>query len=341
MIPSWYAAADARGVWVYLEAAGGRLEGVSLELLGAARPLADQLGAELVGVAAGRGLDAVTHAAITHGADAVLVAEDDRLGSYSTEPFARVLTDAVLARRPSILLLGATPDGRDLAGRLAVRLRTGLTADCTGLEIEPGTDVLLGHTTGFGGGVTATIKCPVHRPQMATVRPGVFAPPRPNARRSGRVERLPVTLRRRDTRVHVIERVTQAQVDLTRAKVVVVGGRGVQGDFSLLERLALELGGEVGATRVAVDKGWIDRERQIGQTGYVTRPDLAIVCGASGAMQFTVGIKHAGTVVAINTDPEAAIFEDADYCVVDDFRRVLPPLIERLRASATAGNGSG
>ncbi len=333
MIPSHYAPDEARGIWVYLEASDGRLEGVSLELLGAARRLADHLSTDLVGLALGQHLDQAAQQAIAHGADTALVADDPRLAAYTTEPYARVAAAAVLARKPTILLLGATPNGRDLAGRLAVRLRTGLTADCTGLEVEPGTDVLLGHTTGFGGGVTATIKCPTHRPQMATVRPGIFQVPAAERDRRGNVERLPVSLEPQDARVRVVEHVVQHQVDLSHANVVVAGGRGVQGDFGLLEQLASTLGGEVGATRVAVDKGWIDRTRQIGQTGVAVRPDLAIVCGASGAMQFSVGIKHAGTVVAINTDPEAPIFEDADYCVVDDFRRVLPPLIERLRAA--------
>ncbi len=332
MIPSWYGPEEARGVWVYLETARGRLENVSRELLGIARSLADQLSTEVTGVVIGADLQAVPSDALAHGADVVLLAEHPELEAVRTEPFARVLADAVAARKPDVLLLGATPDGRDLAGRLAVRLRTGLTADCIDLAIEPGTDVVLGHTTGFGGGVTATIKCPRHRPQMATVRPGVFPVPIPRSGQTGRVERLPVHLRPEDTRVEVLERVTEDQADLTRARVLVVGGRGVQGDFSLLEQLASELGGEVGATRVAVDKGWIDRARQIGQTGFVTRPDLAVVCGTSGAMQFTVGIKHAGTIVAINVDPEAPIFEDADYCVVDDFRRVVPPLIRKLQA---------
>ncbi len=335
MIPSHYGPEDARGVWVYLETAGGRLQGVALELLGAARRLADELETQVVGLAVGEHVEPVAGEAIAHGADTVLLVEDARLASYTTEPYTRVVADAVLARKPSILLLGATPDGRDLAGRLAVRLRTGLTADCTGLDVEPGSDVLLGHTTGFGGGVTATIKCPTHRPQMATVRPGVLPVPAADQARTGEIERAPATLEEGDLRVRISEHVEQQQLDLTHASVVVAGGRGVQGDFRLLEELAATLGGEVGATRVAVDKGWIDRPRQIGQTGLAVRPELAIVCGASGAMQFTVGIKHAGTIVAINTDPEAPIFDDADYCVVDDFRRVLPPLIERLRAADT------
>lgn len=333
MIGPLYPPEEARGIWVYLETNLGKLEGVSLELLGKARQLADQSGQELVGLLAGHDVAALAQQAVACGADRVLVADDPRLERYTTQPYTRVVADAVVQRKPSILLLGATPDGRDLAGRLAVRLKTGLTADCTGLELETESGLLLGLTTGFGGGVTATIKCPLHRPQMATVRPGIFPLPQPALDRVGVIERLPVDLRAEDLKVEVLERVIEQQVDLTRARVLVAGGRGVNGDFRLLAELAAELGGEVGATRVAVDLGWIGRERQIGQTGYVTRPELAVVVGASGAMQFTVGVQQAGTIVAINTDPEAPIFEDADYCVVDDFQRVLPPLLERLRAA--------
>ncbi len=249
--------------------------------------------------------------------------------------FSRAMAGAVaglvLERRPDIFLLGATPDGRDLAGRLAVRLRTGLTADCTDLALEEGSGLLLGEVTGFGGGILATIKCEKHRPQMATVRPGVFAPGQPDPSRQGRIERLTVELEPQDLRVQVVERVTAAGADITRAKVVVAGGRGTGGDFSLLAELARLLGGDVGATRVAVDEGWVGRDRQIGQTGFVTRPQLAILCGISGAMQFTVGIEKAETVVAINNDREAEVFEHADYGVVDDLFQVLPPLIEEIR----------
>jgi electron transfer flavoprotein alpha subunit len=337
MLGPLYPPEEARGLWVYLETGNGKLEGVSIELLGAARPLADQLGGELVGLMPGKDLAGLAHQAIAYGADRVLVVDDERLARYTTLPYTKAVAQAVLERKPSILLVGATPDGRDLAGRLGVRLLTGLTADCTGLELEPGSDILLGLTTGFGGGVTAAIKCPLHRPQMFTVRPGIFPQPEADSSRSGVIERLGVALAAEDLTVEVVERVIEPQVDLTKSKVLVAGGRGVSGDFGLLEQLAAELGGEVGATRVAVDLGWIGRERQIGQTGYVTRPELAVVVGASGAMQFTVGVQQAGTIVAINTDPEAPIFEDADYCVVDDFQKVLPPLLERIRAMHAQG----
>ncbi len=331
MTQSLYSPEEAQGIWVYLEQDGEHLEGVSLELLNKARQLADQTGAQLTGVLLGEGVQALAKEAIARGADQVLVGDDPHLERYRTEPYARVIADLVPERKPDILLLGATPDGRDLAGRLAVRLRTGLTADCTDLTLEEGTGLLLGEVTGFGGGILATIKCEKHRPQMATVRPGVFAADEPDRSRKGRIEPIPVELAPEDRRVQVVERVTEAGADITRAKVIVAGGRGIRGDFSLLEELADLLGGEVGATRVAVDEGWTGRDRQIGQTGFVTRPQLAILCGISGALQFTVGVEKAEMVIAINSDREAEVFEHADYGVVDDLFQVLPPLIEEIR----------
>ncbi len=331
MTQSLYGPDQAQGIWVYLEQQGGQLEGVSLELLAKGRELADETSAELTGVLLGDGVKVLAKDAVAYGVDRVLVGEDPELEQYRTEPYARVVTGLVADHKPDIFLLGATPDGRDLAGRLAVRLRTGLTADCTDLALEDSTRLLLGEVTGFGGGILATIKCEQHRPQMATVRPGVFAASAPDRSRKADIQRVNVTLVPEDGRVEVLERVTEEGADLTRSKVIVAGGRGTRGDFSLLEELAELLGGEVGATRVAVDEGWIGRDRQIGQTGFATRPDLAILCGISGAMQFTVGVEKAETVIAINSDPEAEIFEHADYGVADDLFQVLKPLVEQIK----------
>jgi electron transfer flavoprotein alpha subunit len=334
MIPPAYGADEARGLWVFLEQEGGRLEGVALELLGKGRELARARGVPLTGLLLGQGVEAAAREAIAHGADHVLVAEHPLLAVYTTDAYARVAGDIILQGKPETLLLGATPNGRDLAGRLAVRLRTGLTADCTDLRWEDGTGLLLGEVTGFGGGVMAAITCPRHRPQMATVRPGIFPLPAPEAERAGRMEFLPVTLEAGLVRTRVLERVRHEGVDITRARVLVAGGRGVKGDFAPLAGLARLLGGEVGASRVACDLGWIGRDRQIGQTGFVARPALAIVCGVSGATQFTVGIKDAGLVVAINSDPEAPIFEEADLCVVEDLFPVVEALCRELGGRA-------
>ncbi|HLB29367.1 MAG TPA: electron transfer flavoprotein subunit alpha/FixB family protein [Dehalococcoidia bacterium] len=332
-----YGPQEASGLWVFLEQESGELEGVSRELLGKGRELASGLKAPLKGLLLGQDVQHAAEEAVACGADEVLVADDPRLAVYTTDAYAKVAGQAVLQGQPDIFLLGATPNGRDLAGRLAVRLRTGLTADCTDLAIEEGTGLLLGQVTGFGGGIVATIKCERHRPQMATVRPGIFPLPSPERARKGTLRPLAVELGPEEMRVQVVERAIGQGEDITQAQYLIVGGRGVEGNFRLLEELAELLKGQVGATRVAVDHGWVGRDIQIGQTGYVTRPKLAIVCGASGALQFTVGIQDAGAIVAINTDAEAPIFEQADYCLTYDLFQVLPPLIEAVKRAMAGG----
>lgn len=328
MIPPAYGPESASGLWVFLEQEGGQLEEVALELLGKARQLADSRGVSLTGLLLGHKVEGTARQAIAHGADYVLVADAAPLAVYTTDPYANVAARLILDRRPEALLLGATPNGRDLAGRLAVRLKTGLTADCTGLCWEKETGLLVGEVTGFGGGVMASIKCARHRPQMATVRPGIFPLPTLDPKRAGGIEHFPVPEDAVLSRTEILERVRHRGGDIARAEVLVAGGRGVNGNFAPLRELAELLGGQVGASRVACDLGWIGRDSQIGQTGFVTRPKLALVCGISGATQFTVGIKDAGLVVAVNSDPEAPIFEEADLCVVDD----LFPIVERLIA---------
>jgi electron transfer flavoprotein alpha subunit len=338
MTKSLYGAKEASGIWVYLEQSQGQLEGVSLELVGKARELADGRGIPLVGVLMGDQVSGLAQEAIAAGADEVRVADHPLLSQYTTDGYTKVFTELILEGKPDILLLGATPDGRDLAGRIAVRLRTGLTADCTDLKLEEESGLLIGEVWGFGGGIIAYIKCPDSRPQMATVRAGVFAVPEPDSARQGKIVNVPVKLAEEDIKVQVLERVVAGGVDITRAEVLVAAGRGCQGDFALVNELASLLDGEVGVSRVPVDEGWASRDRMIGQTGYTTRPKLAIVCGISGAFQFTVGVEKAETIVAINTDAEAPIFEQADYCIVDDMFNVLPPLIEAVKR-ARGGNG--
>lgn len=337
MTASRYQPEQANGLWVFAEQQDGLLEPVSLELLGKARQLADQSGQTLTALLLGFEVGHLAIPLIAHGADEVLVAEHRLLARYTTDPYAKAMTEVVLDRKPNILLLGATANGRDLAGRIAVRLRTGLTADCTDLTLnEEG--LLLGQVTGFGQGILAGILCPAHRPQMATVRPGVF--PRPAALDSAadtHIRRVDVHLSDADAPTRVLRHATARGGDITAAERLVIGGRGVHGDFDILRELAALINADVGATRVAVDEGWVDRETQIGQTGYVTRPKLAIVCGASGAMQFTVGIQDAETIVAINSDPEAPIFEAADFCIVDDVSHVLPPLVKAIRGGGNGG----
>jgi electron transfer flavoprotein alpha subunit len=332
MIPSLYGPKDANGIWLYLEQEEGRLLGVSRELLGKGRQLADALGTPLIGLILGKVPAKLADEAIAYGADEVVLAEHPLLEPYTTDSHVKVVTQAVLEGKPDMFLIGATTNGRDLAGRLAVRLRTGLTADCTDMTLEPETRLLLGQVVGFGGGVVAAIKCADHRPQMATVRPGVFPLPDSVASRTGKTRQIPVTLSEDELRVKVVERFSEHGAGITEADLLVVGGRGTGGDFALLRQLAELLGAELGATRVAVDNGWAKHEQQVGQTGYITRPRLAIVLGASGALQFSVGIEEAETVVAVNVDEEAPMFESADYYTVDDLFQILPSLITEMRA---------
>ena len=333
MIASRYGPDEASGVCVALEHDEGDLVGVSRELLTKARLLADQLGTPLTGLLAGRQVGTAATAAIAFGADLVVTSEDPRLEPFTVDAHAAVLEAAVLRDKPDILLFGATAQGRDLAGRLAVRFRTGLTADCTDLALEGGSGLLLGEVAGFGGGILATIKCEHQRPQMATVRPGVFVAGLPDPSRRGAICSQPVAVD--DAlfdRTRVVAHVIGDRVDVTQAAHLVVAGGGTAGDLDAVQELAAVIGGELGATRVAADAGWVDHERMIGQTGSATRPQLAVLCGVSGAMQFTVGVQEAEVIVAVNNDPQAPVFEVADYGIVGDLEAVLPALVDQLRA---------
>ncbi len=323
------AATDEGGLWVYAERRNdGSFTPVSLEILGKARELARKLSVELTAVTVG----ADGHAAADlrrYGPDHVLELVHPLLVRHDGKAYATAIAAEVHKAHPSTLLLGATRNGQDLAGRLAVRLRTGLTAHVTSLELE-GKDQLVGWVPGFGGGIEAGITCPVKRPQMVTVRPGVFPLPAEGPP-VGDVATVTPHLSEKDVGSHRVSFEPKGtSIDLTRADVIVVGGRGTGGNFGRIEELAHALGGEVGATRVATDAGWADRDRMIGQTGVITRPKLVLVLGVSGAVQFTVGIEGAGTVVAVNRDPQAPIFDHADLGIVGDLAPVVESLLRAL-----------
>jgi electron transfer flavoprotein alpha subunit len=318
MVASLYNIAEERkAIWIFLEQEGDNLEGVSLELLAKGRAVANEIGWRLVGLLIGKDVNELAKTAVAHGADEVLLVDHPSLEVFTIDAYAHITFRALMEHKPSVFLLGATPNGRDLAGRLAVRLRTGLNADCTDLRISPESGVLVSEVSGFGGGVLALIEMQNHRPQMATVRPGVFPPGEPDPERKGEIVIMEVTLDEKMFRTKVMERVVGQGVDLTQVPVLVAGGRGIDGDFDMMRELARLLGGDIGATRPPVDEGHIERERQIGQTGVVCRPKVAICCGISGAFHFVVGIQGADMVIAINSDPEAPIFDFADYCVVE------------------------
>jgi electron transfer flavoprotein alpha subunit len=326
-------------LWIVLEHEEGKLASISLELLTKGRELADEVDWPLIGLLLGHQIKPAAEQAFAYGADEVWIIDHPLLSRFSIEAHAHAATEAILQGKPSVLLFGATPNSRDLAGRLAVRLRTGLNADCTNLHIERERGILTSEVTGFGGGVIALLEIPRHRPQMATVRPGVFKAGQPNPDKAGILHETAIELPEAASGSRTLEHVVGEGVDLTQAQVLVCGGRGVAGNFEMLQELAGMLEGEVGATRPPVDEGHIERERQIGQTGVIGHPKLAFACGISGAFHFVVGIQDADTVIAINSDPEAPIFEFADYCIVGDVARIIPALIQALDNERDTRNG--
>ena len=320
------------GVWVFVEEHAGDVAGVSWELLAKGRDLADETDEDLVALVVGEGVAGVGEEAIERGADRALVVDDPVFEPYRAGPYGDQFRALVEERRPSIVLIGGTTTGRDFAGRVAVPAEAGLTADCTELDVDDD-GLLLARRPTFGGDAMATIKCPDHRPQMATVRAGVFDAADRDPDREGDVEHVDVVVEESDALSRVLEREVGDVADITDADVVVAGGGGVEGDFAPVEALADALGGEVAASRKAVDEGWIAPARQVGQTGKTVRPDLYVAAGISGAVQHVEGMNDAETVVAVNTDPNAPIFEHADYGIVGDLHEVLPELTERLRGA--------
>jgi len=323
-----------RGVWVWVEEEGGRAHPVSWELLGQARKMAQTLETPVSAVVMGSGVEALAGQAIAYGADTVYLADEATLGTFRLEPYAALLVKLVQEHRPEILLLGATTRGRDLAAAVAAELGTGLAADCTGLEVEPATRILRATRPALGGNVLSTVVIPRHRPQVASVRPRVFELPAPDPARSGQVVRVPAVLPEEAIPTRVLEVVREeGGVNLTEARVIVSGGRGVGSaeGFRPLQELADLLGGAVGASRSAVDQGWISYPHQVGQTGVTVRPDLYIACGISGAIQHVAGMRTSRYIVAINKDPEAPIFQIADYGVVGDLKAIVPALTRALR----------
>ena len=323
-----------QGVWFWVEQFEGQAGSISWEMAGKGRDLADQLGTTLTACVLGHNVEALAHEAIAYGADRVFLVDDPTLARYRTGPYAAILVDLVNRYKPEILLLGASSRGRDLAGSAATQLTTGLTADCTSLDIDPETRLLRQTRPAFGGNIMATILCPEHRPQMATVRHRVFEVPDRNPAYEGQIIRTAAQLGEDDIATKVIDLiVSEGDVNLADARIIVSGGRGVKGPegFAPVEELARVLGGAVGASRAAVDAGWIPYMHQVGQTGRTVRPDLYIACGISGAIQHLAGMRTAKVIVAINRDPEAPIFDVAHYGIVGDLFEVVPALTEAFR----------
>lgn len=326
---------DYKNVWVFAEQRQGKLMGVAIELLGEGKKLAKEIGCDLCAIVIGKDMSNVVDEVVAYGADKVYVADNALLENYTTDGYAKVIVKAINGIKPEIVLFGATHIGRDLAPRIASRLDTGLTADCTKLEIDPEDKKLKQTRPAFGGNIMATIICPDHRPQMSTVRPGVMDKAHKDEARKGEIINLEVTLKEEDIRTKVIEIVKSDKnlVSLTDAKVIVSGGLGIGGaeKFEMLEELAGLLGGVVGASRAAVDAGWIDQCHQVGQTGTTVKPNLYIACGISGAIQHLAGMQTSDIIVAINKNENAPIFDVADYGIVGDVNVIVPELIDALK----------
>lgn len=328
------------GIYVLVEHAAQTASKVSLELLGKARSLANEFSRMgknqmVTAIVLGHDLGNLPDDVIHHGADHVIIAKDKSFALYSTDTYTRAIVQIAREKRPEIFLLGATPLGRDLAPRVANRLRTGLTADCTALEICPQEGILLQTRPAFGGNMMATIVCPDNRPQMATVRPGVMRQSACDLKRTGTKEVLTINLEEKDfiTRVLDIIASTKKHVKLEDARIIVAGGHGVKTrkGFKLLENLATELEAEVGASRAAVDAGQIGPEHQIGQTGKTVQPELYIACGISGAIQHLAGIMQSKHIVSINTDSRAPIVAASDVTFVGDLFQIVPLLTAKIR----------
>lgn len=335
---------DYKNIWVFIETEEGKAKPVGYELLTPGRMLADKTGQKLVAVIPAYEAEETAAQAAAYGADEVLLVEGEIYRNYRTDVFADCMTQLVEKYRPLVILMGATNNGRDLGPRLACRLKTGLTADCTALDIDAETGNVEWTRPAFGGNLMATILCPDHRPQMGTVRPGVFKKPvkeTGNAKdvqvgnhAEQRIIREKVDISPEHIRTEIVERIKEVvqSVNLEEADIIVSGGRGIgkAENFSYIRELAEALGGAVGSSRACVDADWIPHAHQVGQTGKTVAPKLYIACGISGAIQHLAGMSGAETIVAINKDPDAPIFGVADYGIVGDLLEVIPELIREI-----------
>lgn len=327
--------AQYKNVYVFCEQREGKLQNVALELLGEAHKLAADLNQEVYAILLGHDIKGLSKDLIAHGADKVLVVDDKCLETYTTEPYAQAIYQIITDYKPSIVLIGATTIGRDLGPRLSARVTTGLTADCTKLEISEEKE-LLSTRPAFGGNLMATIICPDHRPQMSTVRPGVMKAMDRDDNRKGEVIEVKVNFDESKFKAKVIKTVKSEGklVDISEAKILVSGGRGVgsKEGFEMLGELAKVLKGEVSSSRACVDAGIIGHERQVGQTGKTVRPDLYLACGISGAIQHLAGMEESELIIAINKDKYAPIMSVADLGIVGDVNKIIPLLTERLKS---------
>ncbi|MHA2502579.1 MAG: electron transfer flavoprotein subunit alpha/FixB family protein [Candidatus Kariarchaeaceae archaeon] len=321
---------DWKGIAVFIEQDEGKLLDISLELLGKAREMADGSNDKVYAYLFGHNVESLSQELIERGADKVVLADHELLDHYKWELYTKVSVQLIEKYKPSMMLCGATPNGRDLAGRLAVRLHTGLTADVIDLYIKD--DLLIGAVPGFGGSVVAEIKCEDARPQMATIRPGIFSIKEKDPKRKGDVIKAKFELKAEDQTTRLVRKIKVDMEDISKAKRLIAAGRGVGPQLSLAQEMAEIIDGKIGVTRPLCDMGLLPRNYQIGSTGVTVKPDITVVWGASGAMHFTSGINDSDTIISVNMDETAPIFADSDYIVVADINALLPMVLDKLKA---------
>jgi electron transfer flavoprotein alpha subunit len=327
---------EAKGMLVYMEQNAGSLRNVGFELLGRGRELADKLAVELTAlIITGINGGQLARQAIAGGADKVYIIEGPEYERFNTDAYTFAAVELINEYKPQAVLFGATVDGRDFAPRVAARLETGLCADCTGLGVDEQTNLVIWTRPTFGGNIMAQILCPERRPQMGTVRPKIFKKPLPDNSRTGQVLKLGLSLPPSANRVEFVrEEIAEGIVcNLEEAEYIVSGGRGLGApeNFKLIEDLAAAIGGVVGASRAAVDAGWIAHLHQVGQSGKTVGPKIYIACGISGAIQHLAGMNSSDTIIAINKDPDAPIFRVADYGIVGNLFEILPALTKEIK----------
>jgi len=330
---------EYNGLWVFIEQRDGTPAQISLELLGKGRDLAEKLEVDVTAILIGHNVSEMAEELIFYGADRVIIADDPIAKEYRTETHTEIIVEQALKEKPEILLIGSTCIGRDLAPRISARLNTGCTADCTELGIDKEMRVIVATKPFFSRDLMADIICPLHRPQMVTVRPGVMELKTQDRKRHGELIYIDVNCKEEDIKVKVLETVRSVSnsISLEEADKVVAAGMGVgtEEGFEMVKALAKLLGAHVGATSLPVDEGWVSEDNKIGQTGKTIRPKLYIGCGVSGAIQHSAGMINSELIIAINTNPKADIFNFADYGIVGDISEIVPALIKELKYSTT------
>lgn len=326
---------DYKGIWVFIEQKKGKVQSVAYELLGKAQELAKKLDCQVSGVLIGNNLDGQLDELFWYGADNLYLVEAPEIANFQDESYTNILVELIRKYKPEILLCGATVIGRSLIARVAAKIKTGLTADCTGLDIDPQRKILLQTRPAFGGNIMATIISPNYRPQMATVRHKVMQPMNPDKHRKGKIIREVFDQAIYFSRAKLLEIVEEVEslINIAEADIIVSGGRGMGGreNFKLLEELARILGAAVGASRAAVDSGWLPYSHQVGQTGRTVAPKIYFACGISGQIQHLVGMQSSKIIVAINKDPDAPIFKAATYGIVGDLFQIIPVLAKKFK----------